>query len=157
MRNIVDDLSRVGKILGYMIHPKFTGHVEQHDFGRGIGAVQPDFGDQYLEFVSLMDGFIIDGYSVYGLSNYDEVHNELFEYNDEQTNILREAPELVVDEINYLIFIGSTGTDSFVYDVRTHKWEVRDRIAIDEAYESFDSLVEFLAAQLARIKADNDL
>ncbi|WP_061324114.1 YrhA family protein [Serratia rubidaea] len=152
---ILKEISSLATELGYPKNPGFNDAEPKHDFGRLIGYGPQDFWHQYMAFVRGIDGFSIDGYSVYGLKNYSDEHNELFEYNDELTTISQKAPSAYVDSYDNLIVIGHNGTDTFVYDIQSKKWDMRDRIAIDEAYESHDSFESFLSSVVNTIIENN--
>lgn len=110
---------------------------------------------QYNNFVSLMDGFSIDDFSVYGIESYRDENTSLFEFNDEQAIIDEHAEGLAVEAMATLLVTGTSGTDIFVYDVNTHKWEARDRVAIADTYESYGSLADFLDGVINRIEEAN--
>lgn len=156
MSDIVKELQELAELLEYPVYPGFTANLPHYDFGRKIGSQQHDFWVQYGQFIRLMDGFQIDGIRIYGLENHGKSkYNRLIEYNDELTLISQKAPNAYVESYDHLIVIGNNGTDTFVYDVRTQKWDMRDRIAIDESYESHDTFESFLSSVVKTIQENN--
>lgn len=150
LNRVLDELALVSKQLGYQVYPGYIGEQPRYDFGRSIGQDLHDFWTQYLEFVSTMDGFNIDGFSFYGVKSYHGEHNCLLVFNDE----LKGIDDGVIPG---LILIGTTGTDWFVFNTFKQTWECRDRIAIDDIYESYADLSGLLNSVTERIKAANDI
>lgn len=150
---VICSLKELAGTLGYPVNPGFSDPRPDFDFGRDIEYGPFEFWTQYDAFVSRMDGFSIDGFSVYGMKNYQNEHNSLFEYNNE----LKRVDAFTEGAADALIFIGGTGTDVFVYDTITSRWEVRDRIAINELYETYPALTEMLYGVASRICEINDL
>ncbi|BFI71972.1 YrhA family protein [Yersinia pseudotuberculosis] len=133
--------------IGYPKIPPYEGEVIEYDFGRKIESNQPDFWTQYHEFLRLSDGLAADGVYFYGIACEGKlIGNRLIDNND----ALRDG-DMYDESMDGLIAIGSSNSDIFVYDTNTHKWESRDRIAIDDINESYDTLAELIDSQLQRI------
>ncbi|QKJ85203.1 hypothetical protein PMPD1_0220 [Paramixta manurensis] len=153
LASVAEELKIIAKTLGYPANPGNTGKHTSLMAIEETGANLDDFWQQYLALMALIDGFSIDGFSIYGLRSYRNEHNNFFEYN----NGASRTNEPNTKESASLLLIGSTGTDLFVYDMSSERWEARDRIAIDEAYESYASLAELIESITLRIKNANQL
>ncbi|MDX5629317.1 MULTISPECIES: YrhA family protein [unclassified Brenneria] len=139
---VVIMINRLADQLDYQKNPAYQGPLPYYDFGRKIAIDQPHFWREYGAFVRLTDGFEIDGTRIHGIENHGVLeYNRLKENNDWLTLV----PELYNDSMDGLIVIGADGTDTFVYDTASQRFEARDRIAIDTAYSSYGTLAELLA------------
>ncbi|MDX5629318.1 MULTISPECIES: YrhA family protein [unclassified Brenneria] len=145
---VVIMINRLADQLDYQKNPGYQGPLPYYDFGRKIAIDQPHFWREYGAFVRLTDGFAIDGTRVHGIENHGVLeYNRLKECNDWLTLI----PELYNDSMDGLIVIGENGTDTFVYDTASQRFEARDRIAIEDAYSSYNTLAELLAELVKRL------
>ncbi|MEE3663083.1 hypothetical protein V2I52_14255 [Brenneria sp. g21c3] len=99
----------------------YLGLLPYYDFGRKIAIDQPHFWREYGAFVRLTDGFEIDGTRICGIESDEESseYNRLKENNDWLTLI----PELYNDSMDGLIVIREDGTDTFVYDTVSQRFE----------------------------------
>ncbi|MDX5629320.1 MULTISPECIES: YrhA family protein [unclassified Brenneria] len=135
--------------LGYPKTPGYQDPLPYYDFGRKIAIDQPHFWREYGAFVRLADGFEIDGTRICGIESDEESseYNRLKDNNDWLTLI----PELYDERMDGLIVIGENGTDTFVYDTASQRFEARDRIRIEDAYSSYGTLAELLAELVKRL------
>ena len=126
----------------------FPDVLYEYDFGRKIGKAPRTFWNQYKNFVEHIDGINIDGCTIYGIENHFHYENDLFTFNGFLTKIACEAPNLMIEEDLYCIEIGGSSLDDYAYDVRTNKWESRDKQQYLNLFISCDTLAEFLQAVL---------
>jgi len=152
MSGVINNTVDLAQKLGYPVNPPFKEPKPVEGLTGDMKAELQSFWPQYLEFVAGVDGFSIDGYSVFGLASHGDEHNGLAEYNAELSGT--ESAEEVKREF---IWIGTSGTDWYVYNIPANSWEIRDRIAIDEVYNSFTNFRDLLMNILNRIKEANDL
>ncbi|MEE3663086.1 YrhA family protein [Brenneria sp. g21c3] len=139
---VVIMLHRLADQLDYQKNPGYQDPLPYYDFGRKIAIDQPHFWQEYGAFVRLTDGFEIDGTRIHGIENYgSSEYNRLKENNDWLTLV----PDLYDERMDGLIVIGADGTDTFVYDTVSQRFEARDRIRIEDAYSSYNTLAELLA------------
>ncbi|MBH1930860.1 YrhA family protein [Serratia rubidaea] len=161
MKNIeesVNDIKGLVHSLGvntsYVIEPGYTGDIPSIKSTEKQRPLIVNFWSEYHPFLKLMDGFDIDGYELYGISNKSADGNE--KINIESANRLSSKLSNDYDEqLENLVIIGGNGTDIFVCDLQSKKWDVRDRIAIDEAYESHDTFESFLSSVVKTIMENN--
>lgn len=154
----VNDIKGLVHSLGvntsYVIEPGYTGGIPSINFLGKRRDLIANFWNEYDPFLKLMDGFDIDGYELYGISNKSVDGNE--KINIESANSLSNELSSDYDEqLENLVIIGGNGTDIFVCDLQSKKWDMRDSIAIDEAYESHDSFESFLSSVVKTIMDNN--
>lgn len=152
LTNLARDVTGLAQTLGYPVNPPYQGAKPHKTVGTASSSEMQIFWEQYWPFLSCIDGFNIDGYSLLGLGSYHNEQNGLVEYNEGL------ATALSGDKAEKkFILIGTSGTDWFVFNLQNHSWESRDRIAIDEVYESFEGLENLVKSIISRIKEANDI
>lgn len=148
----VREVTDLAEKLGYPVNPPYQGTKPIHAFSSVLDGESENFWSQYFPFLSGVDGFSIDGYSLFGLDSYRDEKNGIIEYNKELA-----SANNTEGTSNKFILIGTSGTDWYVYNLIDNAWESRDRIAVDEVYESFTTLTGLIKNIMARIKDANDL
>ena len=101
-----------------------------------------EFASEYLAFLSLLNGFDINGYRMYGV--YAE-HNIW-----DVRNVLDSFPFPEIYD-GYLQ-IGMTDLDVLLYNKSNHHFEIRDRIGFDYIVGSYPQLDQFLQVLATSIK-----
>lgn len=158
IKNIISEIRRLADELDYQVYPPvvFPTSLYTYDFGRKIAIAPESFWLQYKAFVELADGFHIDGYYLYGINNHADYKNDLFTFNGFLTNIANEMPSMMIEDDFYCIEFGVSSLDTFTYDVRTNKWESRDRQQHQNLFISCDTLAEFLQAVIDEIRQQEE-
>ncbi|MDK1705309.1 YrhA family protein [Serratia rubidaea] len=154
MKDVVDEIKILASQYEEVIPDgiDFDSSIYNYDFEAKIGKAPRSFWEQYREFVELLDGFDIDGFYVFGLKNHFGYENNIFHFNQKNSEIAKDAPALTFDEYQYCILFGGSSLDIYTYDVRTKKWESRDRFQYDNLFISCNTLTEFLIALTSEIK-----
>lgn len=154
IENVVFEFRKTAEQLDYVVYEpvQFPESLYLYDFGRKVGVAPLTFWEQYKAFVKLADGFHIDGVYIYGIEDHADYENNLFSYNNALADIYNEAPGLLIEEMQYCIEFGSSSLDTFYYDVKTNKWESRDRFQYDNLFITSNTLTEFLDAVLVDIR-----
>ncbi|MDX5629321.1 MULTISPECIES: YrhA family protein [unclassified Brenneria] len=118
---VVIMINRLADQLDYQKNPGYLGLLPYYDFGRKIAIDQPHFWREYGAFVRLTDGFAIDGTRIFGIESDEESseYNRLKDNNDWLTLV----PDLYDERMDGLIVIGEDGTDTFVYDTVSQRFE----------------------------------
>lgn len=150
MSDISKAVSKFGSIRDYYDLPKipaYTGEQVSFDFDRNIGVVGSDFWNQYHELLVGSDGLAADGVYFFGI----DCKGDLASYRLIDNNRALSEPGLEAPGFENLIYIGSSNTDSFVYNTVNKKWEARDRIGIETVYDSYSSLAELLNAEADKL------
>ncbi len=129
--------------------PAYTGEAIRHDFGRNVGIVGVEFWSEYYELLTNSDGLAADGVYFFGIN----CEKDLRAYRLIENNRALSEPGLEAPGFERLIYIGTSNTDSFVYNTSNQKWESRDRIGTDTVYESHDSLAELLNFEADKLVA----
>lgn len=147
-KSIIDRLKQIviehdEKLAPAVIFPET---LYDYDFGRKIGKAPHSFWQQYKDFVEHIDGINIDGCRIYSIENHFNYKNDLFTFNGFLTSIANETPSIMIEDDFYCIEFGASSLDTYTYDVRTHKWESRDRQQYQNLFISCDTLAEFLQA-----------
>jgi hypothetical protein len=111
-------------------------------------TAQPD----YVDFLNTMDGFAYNGLILYSFSIKSEdgsapsnnifLNNDNFRYND-----IYVSPCLAKN-----IVIGQDSISFFTYDLKENKYQIRDNVAIETVYDTFDNFADFLAELLDTVK-----
>ncbi|SQJ23015.1 Uncharacterised protein [Serratia rubidaea] len=154
MKDIVDEI----KILASQYEEElpcgvdFDTSIYGYDFEGKIQVAPKEFWRQYREFVELLDGFDIDGFCIFGIKSHFEHGRVILDYNRKNTEIAKNSPALTFDDYQYCIIFGDSSMDIYTYDVRTNKWESRDRFQYDNLFISCDTLTEFLMALIPEIR-----
>ncbi|PKC36261.1 hypothetical protein V462_10400 [Pantoea ananatis 15320] len=152
MSGVINNTVDLAQKLGYPVNPPCKEPKPVEGITGDLKAELQSFWSQYLEFVASVDGFSIDGFSIFGLASHGDELNGLAEYNAELS-----GTESAEEGNRGFIWIGTSGTDWYVYNIPANSWEIRDRIAIDEVYDSFTNFRDLLMSILNRIKEANDL
>lgn len=92
--------------------------------GSGFAAV-------YLPFLTLLNGFTINGVTLFGLLN-DE--NSIKDLRGARAS-LEAVPALYPTEFDHWVWVGETSLDVLIYNKQSGFFEQRDRIALDTCYE----------------------
>lgn len=153
-KKLIDDLKDIikGKE-GQAFPPAFLSETLYcYDFKRNIGKAPIEFWAQYKEFVAQMDGFNIDGFCIYGISDHPGYKNNLFHANKLLTDMTGENYQLLIEDDLYCIEIGSSSLDDYMYDVRSNMWEARDKFQHDNLFISCHTLEAFLYAVFNEIR-----
>ncbi|CAM3254464.1 YrhA family protein [Pseudomonas plecoglossicida] len=101
----------------------------------------------YLDFLRNFDGFIAGGVFLYTsslLTTDDEIIGNGFVGN----NVFQRNMEFME---NFLVF-GESDMDVYVLDLASGRYQVRDRVAIDNVFEEFDTfegLLEYMVDLVA--------
>jgi len=99
--------------------------------------------DQYLEFLSKFDGLVSEGVFIYSSRPHKFPDSDGYSHDFITTNeIARDVDSLK----NFLIF-GDSDQDEYVLDIKSRKFQVRDKQAFDnifEEFDSFDHLLDFM-------------
>jgi len=148
MSDVINNTVDMARKFGYPVNPPCKEPKPVEGLTGDMKAELQSFWPQYLEFVAGVDGFSIDGFSIFGLAS----QHGLIEYNAEISGT--QSAEKGNREF---IWIGTSGTDWYVYNIPANSWEIRDRIAIDEVFDSFTNFRDLLISISNRIKEANDL
>jgi hypothetical protein len=99
--------------------------------------------DQYLEFLKAHDGLVSSGVFIYSSRPHKYSDSDGFSHAFIEQNLI--ARDLEFMEA-FLIF-GESDQDEYVLDIASNKYQVRDKQAIDnifEEFETFDGLLGFM-------------
>lgn len=110
-----------------------------------------DFQKKYLPFLYLMNGFSLNGVTLFGLK---ADASDLFDLRRAKS-ALNAAPELSPVEFDRWVWVGETSLDVLIYNIDTGLFEQRDRVALDSSYEepaTLSGLISYMADLLDTYK-----
>lgn len=102
----------------------------------------------YTIFLKCMDGFEYDGLTLYSLSVPEPIIKNLFVMNE----FYRNNDDYIDPDLATCLVIGENGTSLFTYDTKMDLFEIRDNVATESIYGSFNSFTDFLTEILDTVK-----
>ncbi|HEY4466943.1 MAG TPA: YrhA family protein [Klebsiella sp.] len=105
---------------------------------------QPD----YVTFLETMDGFEYNGLILFSLSIPEPSVKNLFIMND----FYRDNDDFINPDLSRRLVIGNDSISLFTYDSITNLFEIRDNVATENIFGSFDNFNSFLREVLDTVK-----
>ncbi|WP_225758225.1 YrhA family protein [Leclercia sp. Marseille-Q4284] len=105
---------------------------------------QPD----YLNFLKTMDGFECNGLILFSLSIPEPLVKNLFVMND----FYRNNDDFINPDLMKNLVIGNDSISLFTYNSISNLFEIRDNVATENIFGSFDNFNDFLREILGTVK-----
>lgn len=102
----------------------------------------------YITFLKCMDSFEYNGLTLYSLSVLEPIIKNLFVMNE----FYRNNDDYIDPDLATRLVMGENGTSLFTYDTKMDLFEIRDNVATESIYGSFNSFADFLAEILDTVK-----
>lgn len=103
---------------------------------------------EYLTFLEQMDGFEYNGLILFSLSIPEPSVKNLFIMNE----FYRDNDDFINPELSQRLVIGNDSISLFTYDSITNFFEIRDNVATENVFGSFDNFSDFLKEILDTVK-----
>ena len=133
--------SIINKNLSMNLHPMLTSLRDELCL---LFHNQPE----YLTFLEQMDGFEYNGLILFSLSIPEPSVKNLFIMNE----FYRDNDGFINPELSQRLVIGNDSISLFTYDSITNFFEIRDNVATENVFGSFDNFSDFLKEILDTVK-----
>jgi hypothetical protein len=145
-QNIIDKITNLRSRLD-QADMYLGGSAEEHDIQvlihRAKAELSEDLPAQYIDFLRSYDGLISGGVFIYSSVPHKFPDSDGYSHDFININLISRD----VDFMKEFLVFGDSDQDEYVLELATRKYQVRDKQAIDnvfEEFDSFDGLLEFM-------------
>lgn len=103
---------------------------------------------EYIDFLTVMDGFEYNALTLFSFSIPEPLVKNIFLINE----FYRNNDDFIDPDLENRLVIGEDSISLFTYDTKTNLFEIRDNVATDSVYGSFDNFTEFFSEILGTVR-----